>query len=479
MPSTIPSGQTLAPPESSHLFRIIMPAKSLSSANVGWARFPAGVTRTTPTPQAGSPMPDDSCSGAMCHPQTDATKNWLQNIITTRQTAIIYKLAQAEALRAQASIIASNTVLYQEARTNQLMVRNDGSFGIHNFYYANSLLDWSISAYGSIVGSPVIPGVVPVSRWAGATRYETGAAISAKSFPAGITLDAVIVTGQNYPDALSASALAGSVHGPILLTQTGGLPASTIAELTRLGVKHAWIVGGTGVVAPAVETQLVGIVGAGGTVTRFAGTTRYETSVAVAKAVAAREGAGFNHEVFLATGQNFPDALSCSPYSYSRKAPVLLTTAASLPASTSAALGSLGITKVTIAGGTGAVSPQVASATEAITGPGSTFRVAGQDRYNTATLMADYATFSGWATRAFVGIASGQNYPDALTGGPAAGRRNGVMLLSSAATLPPAVGAWLFNAQLPPPQVQAAALFGGSGAVSDTVWASVYRLLNP
>jgi putative cell wall-binding protein len=479
MPSTIPSGLTLAPPESSHLFRAVMPSKSLSTASVGWNLFPAGVTSTTPSPQPGSPLPDDSCTGALCHPQSDTTKNWLQDIITTRQTAIINKLAQAEALRIQASVVASNTVLYQKARTNLLMVRNDGSWGIHNYYYANSLLDWSINAYESMVASPSIPGVVPVSRWWGPTRYETAVAISERSFPAFITSDAIIVTGQNYPDALSASALAGSVHGPILLTQTSSLPPSTDTELARLGVKNAWIVGGTGVVSPSVATELQSLVGGTGTVTRVQGADRYATSAAVAGVVASREGAGFNHEVFLATGQNFPDALSCSPYAYSRKAPVLLTQTAALPAPTAAALAALGITRVTIAGGTGAVSSQVATATESITGTGTTFRIAGQDRYNTATLMTDYATFNGWATRAFVGVASGQNYPDALTGGPAVGRRNGVMLLTTSASLSRPAAAWLYNAQLPPAEVKAAALFGGSGAVSDTVWAQVYSLLNP
>lgn len=477
MPSAIPSGLTFDPPNSSHLFRIVMPSESKTTASVGWSAYPAGATTTSPSPMPGSALPDDSCTGAMCHAQTDGMRDWLQNVITSRQTIIINKLKQAETLRQGASVVASNTVLYQQARTNQLMVRNDGSYGIHNFYYANALLDWSIGTYQALLATPPIPGVVPVTRWEGADRYETAASISARTFAASSTVNAVIVTGQNYPDALSASALAGSVKGPILLVKTDAIPASTSLELQRLGVKNVWIVGGSGVVSTSVLTQLKALVG--GAVTRVAGSDRYATSASVAKVVASREGAGFSRKVFLATGQNYPDALSCSPYAYSQKYPVLLTETGALPAAAAGALSTLGITNVTVAGGTGAVSAAVVDSVEAITGAGSTYRIAGQDRYNTCVVMNDYATFNGWATRAFVGVASGQNYPDALTGGPSVGSRKGVMLLTQADTLPPSAAAWLANAQLPPPQVHAAVLFGGSGAVSDTVWAQVYQILNP
>jgi len=53
---------------------------------------------------------------------------------------------------------------------------------------------------------------------AGANRYATAVAVSKKAFPAGA--DAVVIaTGENWPDALGGSALAGALGGPILLTR--------------------------------------------------------------------------------------------------------------------------------------------------------------------------------------------------------------------------------------------------------------------
>jgi putative cell wall-binding protein len=463
--------------DSSHLFRPVMPATTLGGVTVGWNLFPAGATTTSPVPKAPAVFPDDSCTGVYCHPQSDPTRDWLQTIITTRQTAILDKLAQAEALRAEAAKVASQTVPYMKARTNQRMVLNDGSFGVHNYCYADSLLDWSIATYRSIIGSAPVPGFIPVGRIAGSDRYSTAALISGASFPASTTADVVVATGADFPDALSASALAGSVNGPILLVQPAAIPAAVTAEMTRLGTQRVWIVGGTGAVSASVETQLIGRFGAPNVV-RIAGGDRYETSALVARRVALREGGAFRREAFLATGEDYPDALSCGPYAWARKAPVLLTPTGSLPSVIASALGDLAIDEVTLAGGTGAVSNNVASAVAAITGPGSVTRIAGQDRYNTAILMADYATatINVWATRDVVGIASGTGFADALSAGPALGRQGGVIVLTAPSSVPSALAQWLANFRS---SIRRAWIAGGSGAVSDQVWADIYRILNP
>ncbi len=463
--------------DSSHLFQPVMPSTTLSGATMGWSFYPAGATTTSPLPGTPSAFPDDSCSGVNCHLQTDSTKDWLQNIVTGRQTTILDLLSQAETLRSQASRVASQTTPYMKARTNQLMVLNDGSFGVHNYYYAKALLDWSIATYESIVGTGAVPGSTPVARYEGADRYETAAIVSSQSFPASTTVNVVIATGADYPDALSASSLAGSVGGPILLVKPTSIPSAVSAEFTRLGTQKVWIVGGTGAVGSGVESQLRTRFGTLNVV-RIAGVNRYGTSAAVARLVAAREGSSFNHEVFLATGEAFPDALSCSPYAWERKAPVMLTLPGSLPSTIGAALSDLGITKVTIAGGTGAVSAAAANEATAITGPGSATRIAGQDRYNTAQLMADYATSTAnqWAAVRVTGIASGATFADALAAGPAAGVQGGVLVLTTPTSLPSTLSAWLAKNQ---PQIRFAFIARRQAAVSDQVWADVYRLLNP
>ena len=461
--------------DSSHLFRIVMPKTTKTGVTVGWSSYPAGATTTSPVAQAPAVFPDDSCTGMQCHPQTDSTRDFLQTTIETRQGAILSKLAQAEALRQQASNVASLTTLYAEARTDQMIVQHDGSYGIHNYPYANDLLTWAIGTYQSLIASPPAPTVVPVDRLQGPDRYATSIAISRSTFPTATTAAAVIVNGKNFPDALSASGLAGAVRGPVLLTDGEHFTTPLSNELHRLGVTHIYVLAGTTVVTPDLVTGLATVVGAGN-VERIWGQDRYDTSAAVARKVALLKGASFAHTVFLATGTNFPDAMSASPYAYGNAFPVLLTRPGALPGPVATALGDLSVNRVTIAGGTGAIANSVASAVEAVTGAGSSTRVNGQDRYNTATLMANFSTANGWATQAFVGVASGETFADALSGGAATGFRGGVLVLVGEDEVPPTTSSYLANYQ---PLVKRAAIFGGPGAVSEGVRAQVYGRLNP
>ncbi len=64
---------------------------------------------------------------------------------------------------------------------------------------------------------------------AGSTRYTTAIEASKLAFPNGAT-GVVIATGENWPDALGGSALAGAVDGPLLLTKHDALPAAVMAE---------------------------------------------------------------------------------------------------------------------------------------------------------------------------------------------------------------------------------------------------------
>ena len=98
-----------------------------------------------------------------------------------------------------------------------------------------------------------------VERLAGSNRFATAAAISVSQFNPG--LDVVyIATGANFPDALAGGPVAGINSGPILLVNQNSIPGETATELTRLVPKKIVILGGTGVVSTAVETQLVAFI---------------------------------------------------------------------------------------------------------------------------------------------------------------------------------------------------------------------------
>jgi putative cell wall-binding protein len=99
-----------------------------------------------------------------------------------------------------------------------------------------------------------------VERWAGADRFASSAAFSARSYAAGVGV-AYVASGLNFPDALSGAPIAGKTGGPVLLTGTSSLPAPIVTELKRLKPKKIVILGGTGAVSGAVAAELAKYLG--------------------------------------------------------------------------------------------------------------------------------------------------------------------------------------------------------------------------
>lgn len=118
-----------------------------------------------------------------------------------------------------------------------------------------------------------------ITRLAGSTRYETMGRVVQTAFPKQSDY-AVLASGDNFPDALAASSLAGALKAPVILTSTTTLSSEARNELQRLEVKTVAIVGGPSAVSTAVENQVSQVV-AGGTVVRFSGKTRIETALSI------------------------------------------------------------------------------------------------------------------------------------------------------------------------------------------------------
>lgn len=72
-------------------------------------------------------------------------------------------------------------------------------------------------------------------RIGGNDRYETATLISQSKFESNDYV--VLVTGENYPDALCAAPFAKVINAPILLTTKNSLNYFTKQELIRLKVK--------------------------------------------------------------------------------------------------------------------------------------------------------------------------------------------------------------------------------------------------
>jgi len=304
-----------------------------------------------------------------------------------------------------------------------------------------------------------------LTRIAGANRYQTAAAIARSAFPNGSTT-AVVATGERFPDALAASGLAGALAAPILLTSANSAHPELLAALGPapggLGVTDVVIVGGTAAVSPGVVTQLTQ---RGYSVRRIGEADRYATAAAVANEVRARQGAAFENRAFVVSGEDFPDALAVAPLSYAGRGPVLLTRSASLPPVTAAAVTSLGLTEVVVAGGTQAVSQGVVQSLGA-----PAVRVQGVDRYATAAAVAEFAFDRAWTDFGYVGIATGADYPDGLTGGVSAGSRDGVLLLTRPTTLSD-VTAQTLTAHVV--HIDTVEVIGGTSAVSASTFAAI------
>lgn len=191
----------------------------------------------------------------------------------------------------------------------------------------------------------------PVERVGGADRYEVSAAVSQGVFAPGRRV-AYVASGEVFPDALSASAAAGVNGGPVLLAQKEGLPPAVAAELGRLKPAKIVVLGGVNTISDAVVARLQMI----SPTTRVAGADRYAVSAAAsAGAFDPKE----TRVVYIASGENFPDALAGSPVAVVRPAPVLLVSKNSIPADVAAELRRINPVRIVVLGGPNSISPQV------------------------------------------------------------------------------------------------------------------------
>ncbi|MGO3146359.1 MAG: cell wall-binding repeat-containing protein [Leucobacter sp.] len=288
------------------------------------------------------------------------------------------------------------------------------------------------------------------SRLAGGDRYATAVAASQQTFPA--TSDIVVIAvGTDFPDSLSAAALAAKLNAPLLLTNLGILPQPTANELKRLKPQRIVIVGGTGVVTSSVEKVLKTHAKE---VVRVSGGDRYATSAAVSKF-----GWGSSTEAFIATGTNYADALTAGAAAAYLDAPVLLVPgmSATAPASIRQELTRLNVKKIRIAGGTGSVS----SSMQKSVGAGRTVvRYAGGDRYDTGAKIAR-GVFTGTADTYW---AYGLDFADALAGSAVAGVRGSALLLVQRTCVPTTT--YAANDLLAPGDTY---LLGGTGTLTNGV----------
>ncbi|MDP2234399.1 MAG: cell wall-binding repeat-containing protein [Actinomycetota bacterium] len=336
-----------------------------------------------------------------------------------------------------------------------------------------------ISAHGGATGAYQLTWSLRTAlgdavRISGADRYSTAYAASRSTFTSSSAV--VIASGANVPDALAAAGLAGALECPVLL-----VPAATslddprvaplYLELTRLGAHDAYIIGGTAAVNDFMYTEIGKMVPS---VQRIPGSTRYETAKNVADKIDQINGAP-SDTVFVVRGDSFADALAVSPFAYSQRLPILLTPPGGLDAYTRSYIELNDVADVRIAGGTGAVSAAVATSIDSLnSGATDVDRMDGANRYETAAKVAEECVSLGWGDWNAIGLATGMNFPDALSGGAALGTRGGVLLLTETGTLSQAAYDAISGNASP---TTIALVLGGTAAVNDAVIQTVRGLL--
>ena len=302
----------------------------------------------------------------------------------------------------------------------------------------------------------------PVTRVAGEDRYATAAALARSG---GYSPRAYLASGMDYPDALSVGGIAGAEAAPVLLSQQDSLPAVVIEALADVQASEVRILGGTAAVGTEVEAELDAL---GLQVDRVGGADRYETAALLA------EGAAPGGTVFVASGQEYADALAAGPMSAARGLPVLLTRDDHLPRVTREVLQELAPEQIVLVGGSGRVDEGVLAELTAIA---ATERVGGTHRYDTAALLAQRheggGPGDGFASSTAL-LAAGQDWPDALTLAARAGAQGSPILLVRPDWVPTATAAAIEVLES-----RRAVVVGGSAVVEDAVLEALEALLVP
>lgn len=227
---------------------------------------------------------------------------------------------------------------------------------------------------------------VIVERVAGNNRYQTSIRVNHFFDSAEY---AIIASGEHYADALTSGQLAGALNAPLYVTQKDAIADDLIEDLERLNVSKVYVIGGESTISKAAEEQLR-TPQAGFEVERLAGANRYETSLRVAEKMEDLRGE-VSTPLYLASGQNFPDALSATPLVNHTQGILQLHPNRTIDTNIYP-------------------NPILFGGANSLPGEGFT-RIAGANRYDTSLAIAKQ--FEGDGDLIFV--VDGSNYPDALS----------------------------------------------------------------
>jgi len=317
---------------------------------------------------------------------------------------------------------------------------------------ASGLLAGALALGGLAISGGGVSAKTPTTtatRVQGTDRYSTSVALANKYIAANSSwkpnANLILASGENFPDALAASALAKVTNAPIILTKSNALPASVRdwlltkqGDFTASVMGKVYVVGGAAAVSEDVVTAVLSTINTAADLTphtavRLAGDNRYETAAAI-NAVTGLVTTG--DAMIIVDGTKFADAVSAAPLAYAGGWPIVPVTGGAIDANGVAtftafatAQGGAANAKVLIMGGTSAV-PKSVEEQLAVAGVNirNITRIQGADRYATSLALNaqiwDNNVYGGGGYNSVsfdasgIALVSGENFPDAIAAGP-------------------------------------------------------------
>lgn len=281
---------------------------------------------------------------------------------------------------------------------------------------------------------------VDVARYTAQTRYDQNWVDTA-----------IICRNDIFADCLAGSGLAG-LKGAFFFVPGGpnGAMSSRVYENMKILLRpdaQVYVLGGEA----AVSAKVFNKVSQHWNTERVAGDTRYDTALAVANKLPNSD------TVLVARGDVPSDATAASSYLAKTRLPLVLTAPDSMSAETRAFIGAK---KAIILGGNAAVSQDVEA-----TLPNSE-RIAGDDRFHTAVLMA--TRFFGTSPNAVGSVigTNGQSWALAVAAGPVMARHDGPILYTRNTDVDPHTQDYLMGISGDPADVRKVLGFGSGSWVN-------------
>ncbi|WML36731.1 cell wall-binding repeat-containing protein [Clostridium sp. OS1-26] len=268
----------------------------------------------------------------------------------------------------------------------------------------------------ALSAGPVKAAAGQVTRTSGADRYATAAQVATTNWTTSDNV--VLVSGEGYADAVSASALAKKLNAPILLTTAGSLSSDTKAALSTLKAKKLYVVGGNASVSASVRAELK----ANYSLVELGGANRYETNAAVAQQLVDL-GVDPSNAIMVG-GEGFSDALSVAPIAAAKGQILLLGMNDANYMQPVINFVKKNKTQVTVVGTKNVINETIYSAVNAVK------RVdGGQDRFDTNLKVLAAFKDTVKMDHVFVANASGNGYADALVASAIAGKTAAPLVL--------------------------------------------------